>query len=62
MMRYGLQFEILSRRAQMKFREINSMKRHLGVWHFYDHFHCSVRCGALAFTKLVIKNLCTAKD
>jgi len=29
MIRYGLQFEILSRRAQMKFHEINSTKKHL---------------------------------
>jgi len=56
MIRYGLQFEILSRRAQMKFREINSMKRHLGVWHLCDHFNSnktrfrySVRCDVRSY-------------
>ena len=29
MIQCDLQFEILSRRAQMKFREINSTKKHL---------------------------------
>ena len=63
MIQYGLQFEILSRRAQMKFREINSTKRRLGVWHFCDHFnsnktkfHCSARCsGVVPFAKLIIR-------
>ena len=48
MIRYGLQFEILSRRAQMKFREIK----------FYEK--ASVAFGISAIISILIKRDSTA--